>query len=262
MLGGHINDTGVLVRWVAPTDLYMSLGAEVLSGSTFPGGENDKNNRGRSVFVKTGADLNDSSSWQLGASYYESKFHVREAGGHGHGHGGGTDVHNEIEDGKVNISGVDFVYKWAPNGNPTNKNFKFQAEYFVRNESGEAEFKESPTEEAEADYKGKQHGFYGQAVYQFRPSWRAGVRYDQLRATNEITNFVADGIDEEEFLEESGLGVDGKPKKYSMMVDYSPSHFSRIRLQFSQLESGHHDKTDIVTLQYVMSLGSHGAHTF
>ncbi len=106
-------------------------------------------------------------------------------------------------------------------------------------------------------------GWYIQSVYQFKPAWRVGLRYDQLSANNTITDFVDSGIDEEEFLEESSLGTEGSdPDKTSIMVDYSPSHFSRIRLQFSQLDNGHAETNDIVTLQYTMSLGSHGAHPF
>lgn len=261
LMGGHLSDTGVQVKWVAPTDFYLSFGVELLSGNTYPGGENDENNKGKSVFVKTGGDWSNSSSWLLGASFYETEFHVREAGGHAHGHAAASDVDNELLDGKVDIAGIDFVYKWAPDGNSKNKNFKFQAEYFVRNESGDAEFIEG-SGAAEAFYDGKQKGFYTQAVYQFMPAWRAGVRYDLLQADNTISNFVDNGIDEDEFLEESALGAEDDPKKYSVMLDYSPTHFSRIRLQFSQLETGYDETIDMFTLQYVMSLGSHGAHTF
>jgi hypothetical protein len=31
---------------------------------------------------------------------------------------------------------ADFVWKWAPNGNPSHQNFKFQTEYFSREEKG------------------------------------------------------------------------------------------------------------------------------
>ena len=34
--------------------------------------------------------------------------------------------------GDTRIYGVDFVYKWAPNGNPKYRNFKFVAEWFHR----------------------------------------------------------------------------------------------------------------------------------
>lgn len=261
IFGGHLVDTGVQARWVAPTDMYLSLGTEITKGTEFPGGDNADNNNGLAFFVKTGGDISTSSSWQLGAGYYESEFDKREAGGHSHG-GAASEADNELLNGEVDVTGIDFVYKWAPNGNSKNTNFKLQAEYFVKNEKGEAEFTEGANS-AEANYDGEQTGWYIQGVYQFKPAWRVGLRYDRLSADNTITNFVDSGIDEEEFLEESSLGTEGSdPDKTSIMLDYSPSHFSRIRLQFSQLDNGHAATNDIVTLQYTMSLGSHGAHPF
>lgn len=259
-LGGHLVDTGVQARWVAPTDIYLNLGVEITSGSEFPGGESEDNNNGLAFFVKTGGDFNTSSSWQLGGSYYQTKFDVREAGAHHHGeHSEESD--NELLNGKIDIIGIDFVYKWAPDGNSRKTNFKFQAEYFVRDEQGGAEFIES-TNSAEASYKGEQTGFYLQGVYQFMPAWRFGLRYDHLKADNDFNDFSGNGIDESEFLEESGLGAEDDPEKWSAMIDYSPSHFSRLRFQYSQFDNGHDTIEDIYTLQYVMSLGSHGAHAF
>ncbi len=260
IFGGHLLDNGVQARWVAPTDLYLSVGGEVTAGSEFPGGENEGNDQGMALFANAGGDIGNSSSWLLGASYYRAQFDVREAGGHHHGEGGaGAD--NELLDGDVEVAGLDFVYKWAPNGNSRNTNFKLQGEYFLKNEVGAAEFTED-IHSAEADYDGQQQGFYVQGVYQFMPQWRVGVRYDHLQANNAITNFSGSGIDQEEFLEESGLGVEGDPTRSSIMVDYSPSHFSRIRLQYSQFDNGHEELNNMITLQFTMSLGSHGAHTF
>jgi len=262
LLGGHLVDTGVQGRWVAPTDLYLSLGAEITSGHAFPGGENDSSNKGLAVFAKTGGDFNVSSSWQAGVSFYQSEFDVREAGGHSHG-SEEPEADNELLDGDVDLVGIDLVYKWAPKGNNKQTNLKLQAEYFIKNEQGAAEFTEDANS-ATADYDGEQSGFYIQSVYQFMPAWRAGLRYDSLQAENLVSNFNDEGIDAVEFLEESGLGTDGDPNRVSVMLDYSPSHFSRIRLQYSQLDNGREGEpdNDLIALQYTMSLGSHGAHTF
>lgn len=261
LFGGHLADTGAQIRWTAPTEYYLNFGAEATSGSAYPGGESNSGAEGLGVFVKTGGDWGTSSSWQLGASYYQTQFTKREAGAHAHGTETAT-ADNELLNGEVDIAGLDFVYKWAPNGNSRNTNLKLQAEYFVRNEQGAAEFTEE-SDSAEADYDGKQTGFYAQAVYQFQPGWRLGVRYDRLSAENTITNFSGNGtIDLDKFLEESALGAEGDPERTSLMLDYAPSHFSRIRLQYSKLNNGHGGKHDITMLQYVMSLGSHGAHTF
>jgi len=103
-------------------------------------------------------------------------------------------------------------------------------------------------------YDGHQNGWYAQAVYQFIPHWRAGLRYDQLDSENK-------GSDED-VLSEAGLDNEGHtPKRYSSMLEWLPSEFSRIRLQFNHDKS--YEKTDNqIFLQYTHSLGSHGAHQY
>jgi hypothetical protein len=260
MFGGHLINNGIQARWVAPIDTYLKIGTEISSGTEFPGGDNADNNKGLAFFVKTGRDINISSSWLLGASYFESEFDVREAGGHQHGADEAV-ADNELLNGEVDVAGIDFIYKWAPQGNAKSTNFKIQAEYFVKNETADAEFTEG-SNSAQASLDGQQKGYYIQGVYQFMPAWRVGLRYDHLQAKNTITNFVDSGIDAEEFLDESNLGTAGDPNKSSVMLDYSPSHFSRIRLQYSLFDNGLNADNNIVTLQYTMSLGSHGSHTF
>ena len=99
-------------------------------------------------------------------------------------------------------------------------------------------------------YRSDQSGWYAQAVYQFMPRWRVGYRYDRLDSGT--VDFGANLLENEPF----------KPKRHSVMVDYSPSEFSRFRLQLARDESMHEVKDNQVILQYVHSLGAHGAHKF
>jgi len=46
------------------------------------------------------------------------------------------------------------------------------------------------------------------------------------------------------------------------MLDWSPSEFSRLRLQFARDHSRQDATDNQVLLQYIMSLGAHGAHKF
>lgn len=262
MVGNHLIDTGIQARWLAPTDIFLEFGVEALTGSGFPGGENEDNNKGRTFFAKFGGDFNVSSSWLAGISYYSSEFDVREAGGHAHG-GDDGGVDNELLDGEVDMSALEFVYKWAPNGNASKRYLKVQFEYFMRDESGEVEFSEddgTTVLAGSADYDGEQEGYYVQAVYQWQPRWRVGLRYEQLESDNQFEN-VAGDFTEDELKEESGLDSEHDPERVSLMVDFSPSEFSRIRLQFNDDDSGH-ESDNQVYLQYLMSLGSHGAHKF
>ena len=104
----------------------------------------------------------------------------------------------------------------------------------------------------DSGYKTRQSGWYAQGVYQFAPEWRAGLRYEQLDSGSRhfggnAANLVVDSY---------------RPKKVSAMVDYSWSEFSRLRLQIAQDKSMQGITDNQLTLQYVMSLGAHGAHKF
>ena len=46
------------------------------------------------------------------------------------------------------------------------------------------------------------------------------------------------------------------------MVDWSPSEFSRLRLQYNQDKSQMGLTDNQVFLQYIFSLGTHGAHKY
>jgi hypothetical protein len=144
---------------------------------------------------------------------------------------------------------VDFIWKWAPNGNPKQTNFKFQTEYFTRDEDGTLDPASSGTP---LSYNGKQKGWYTQAVYQFMPRWRVGLRYDQLKA-NAVDAALAGTV-----LDKQGHD----PKRTSVMTDFSNSEFSRLRFQVNKDESRVNQKDTQWYLQYIMSLGAHGAHAF
>jgi hypothetical protein len=57
------------------------------------------------------------------------------------------------------------------------------------------------------------------------------------------------------------LVTDHRPHRVSAMTDFSNSEFSRLRLQFNRDDSRPETDNQIV-LQYLMSLGAHGAHRF
>ncbi len=250
LFGGQLNDDGIQLRWVAPTDIFLQLGAEFGRGENFPaGGAADDGSGTAALFAKIGGDVGPSHSWQLGVSRWHADVDGRTGGGHSHG--GATETPSFT--GESDIAGIDFVWKWAPNGNASERNLKLQAEYFERDETGDvALIGSSPLEQS--SYDGTQSGWYTQAVYQFMPRWRVGLRYDRLKADNR-------GSDAD-VLGEAGLDNEGHtPRRTGIMVDYSHSEFSRLRLQFNRDRSSA-ASDDQIMLQYIVSLGAHGAHKF
>jgi hypothetical protein len=245
-LGGQLNEDGVQLRWLAPTALYWDMGVELGRGRAFPASlsESGKNGAGSTnLFTHLGGDVGQSWAWQGGLSYLHTEpsdraFDDPVAG-----------VTNSFT-GKSNTWALSGVVKWAPNGNPTYTNFKLQGEYFHRKEDGTLVF-DSPGAAVPNPYSSAQSGWYGQVVYQFLPAWRAGYRYDELDSGD-----VSVDTSLFQILEHY------KPKKHTVMLDWSPSEFSRIRLQLARDYSRRDEPDNQVFLQYIVSLGAHGAHTF
>ncbi|MGI9293839.1 MAG: hypothetical protein ACR2PS_07630, partial [Pseudomonadales bacterium] len=191
-----------------------------------------------------GGDIGYSHSWQLGLSHWSADVEDRgsEDAGEGPSFSGDSD-----------INALDFVYKWAPNGDATQRNFKFQFEYFDREEDGGLTVEGGEPLQL-TSFDGDQQGWYAQAIYQFVPQWRAGVRYDRLQSDNGAANAS--------LLQAAGLNEEGfKPKRFSTMLEWVPSEFSRIRLQYNY-DKSYAETDNQWLLQYTFSLGAHGAHAF
>ena len=153
------------------------------------------------------------------------------------------------------------VLKWSPHGNPTYSNFKLQGEYFHRKENGGLTYDTAGASlgTMNGGYSSRQSGWYAQGVYQFMPAWRVGYRYDRLDSGTTALGLVDSGV-----LRAADFPILGayNPKRHTFMVDWSPSEFSRVRLQFARDYSRMGLADNQIFLQYIVSLGAHGAHTF
>ena len=136
------------------------------------------------------------------------------------------------------------------------RSLTLQAEVFQRREDGdlscEGEAGSACATAVDSDYRTRQRGWYAQAVYKFHPQWRVGLRHDRLDpGTRDYGDNNANIARENH-----------TPKRNSLMVDWSPSEFSRLRLQLARDQSMAGEAENQLWLQYVMSLGAHGAHRF
>jgi len=263
-LGGRFNDDGVQLRWVAPTNLFFELGAEAGRGRSFPGSDRNKNGSGAgSVFGHVGGDLSASTAWRAGLSYLATSSDAR---GFEDQDSVGEAVAQSIG-GKSKLWIADFVLKWAPNGNASSTNFKLQGEYFRRKETGSVTYDDTAQAAPQFgaaftdSYSSSQSGFYLQAVYQFMPRWRAGYRYDRLNHGTVANGIVGNGLGPTA-ADFPLLMSDYNPTRNTLMLDFSPSEFSRFRLQVASDKSREGVTDNQVLLQYIVSLGAHGAHKF
>lgn len=246
---GYSND-GLQLKWVAPTELFTELGAEIGRGSNFPGTDRNANGVGSyALYGHIGGDVGDSHSWRSGVSYLSTRAADRSGA---LADFGPTQVDTAF-DGDSRTWMADFVWKWAPHGNPNVNNFKFAAELFRREEDGSLNCTGGMCGAGSLGaYQATQYGGYAQAVYQFMPRWRVGYRYDRLNPGSQDFGVNNTRLPRPDF----------GPSRHALMADYSPSEFTRLRLQYTRDQSMLGQDENQWYLQYIYSLGTHGAHTF
>ncbi|HTT40393.1 MAG TPA: hypothetical protein VMH32_22295 [Burkholderiales bacterium] len=255
-LGDNFGMDGVQVSWIAPLPtVYVEVGGEGGKPVEFPFPDSSYNSNGFQVgtaYAHLGGDIGESSSYRLGVWGLTSQNGVTDQLVPALDFTGFT---NTLSGGSDNLWGLDFVYKWAPNGDPSYQNAKVVAEWMHRSLNGTLTYAPGLPQSQVGSLNASQSGWYIQGVYQFHPYWRVGLRYDQL---NEGSYGLGPGL-----VGAPGLAPpDFTPRRWSVMTDWSPSEFSRFRLQFQQDKSQVGLTDNQVFLQYIFSLGTHGAHKF
>lgn len=243
IFGGHgLLEKGVQISWLAPTRQYLQLGAEWLQGeneqsfgteaiaSTSKGAVDGA---GVAVgFIKTSVDWGN-SSWLAGLSYAHGQY--RHADG------------DHAKAGDMSIWGVDLTGKYFLDAS---RYVMWQSEYLQRHltDAIQVSYDDQGSLLAVQALTQHQSGYYSQLIWKFDPQWRVGYRYD--------------AIDQNQIRQVNGL----LGQRQSVMLEYNPTEFSRIRLQYARNEAFADAQGiqpfDEWVLQFNMAIGAHGAHTF
>ena len=236
LLGGEgLIEKGVQLTWLPDLPFYTLIGGEVLQGDNevLFGPDAAPGPHTFTAFVKASLDLSDNSTILFGPSVVTGK----------------TETDSIAEDteftGTSTLYGLEFTYKWKPS---KKQGLILQSEYFYRRQTGDLE---DASTSAEEYLKRAQDGLYVQGVYQY-DRWRLGGRYDALDLLK--NDFILSG---------SQHGFGHKPWRASGMLEYNPTEFSRIRLQYNHDRSdGTGETNNEVMLQFILGIGAHAAHAF
>jgi len=258
LLGDHaINEEGVQLQYVFPTDIYMMAGLELLRG------ENEQS-FGVEGFTPPGFDeVEDVSQPSLAVGYLKTSFDIGGStilggvsiakGDSRINHFGDEHAEHEEEEegahafaGDTTIYGADLVYK---NYFSATQSITWQSEYLYREMDGT-----KYTEEGAPSINKKQAGFYTQLVYQHDQNIKAGVRYSGITQNDITANASSVPTTDDIYI-------------VSAMTEYNFSEFSRLRLQYNHdaslyTEEGLKNNKDEVILQFTYAIGPHGAHAF
>ena len=235
-LNTQYDDDGIQLRWLAPTTQFIELGQELFLGNAFPAGGAPRQGLGtHSLFAHTGGDIGDSGSYRTGLSWLHTNAENRL-----------TAIPNGPDDtftGKGDLLIVDGVYKWAPDGNPTRDQPEAPGRVLYRPFS-------RPLRWASTTRRRRPGSMRRRSISSCRAgaSGYAMTSLAQLRkpALSPTARSTAAGI---------------TPRRGSAMLEFNTSEFGRFRLQYN-LDYSRGTPDNQGFLQYIVSLGAHGAHSY
>jgi hypothetical protein len=227
-------EKGIQLTYLPPLPIYLQLGIEVFQGQNEllfdPRG---KSPSGTTAFAKASVDVGDNSTILFGPSFIRGKARIS------------TVADDTFFSGTSDLYGFELVYKWKPS---RFRSFVFQSEYLYRRQSGDlTDFASSTTN----SLKRSQDGVYFQALYQV-DRWRFGARYDILDLFKD--DFVLAGLRQE---------FGNRPWRVTGAVEYNPTEFSRLRLQYNRDDSARDGTINHeLFFQVLLGIGAHAAHAF
>ena len=230
-LGG---EKGVQVTWLPPLPFYTLLGGEILQGENgnLFGADAGSGPHAYTLFAKTSFDTGDNSSLLFGPYVLFGKAHQPSEEG--------FDFR-----GNSNLWGVEAVWKWKEG----KQGVTLQGEYLYLSQSG-SEITDPDTGDT-ISRRLRRDGAYIQALYRY-DRWRVGARYDRLDLFSDSLKLGG---------EEQDLGK--TPWRTTASLEFNPSEFSRIRLQYTHDRSSTEGRENNEWwLQFIFGIGAHGAHEF
>lgn len=230
-----IIEKGVQLTWLPALPFYTVLGAEVLQGDNeFLFGSDAKSGpHAYAAFARLSFDVTDSSTILFGPSIATGKTKT------------GTIAEDTEFAGDSTLYGLEFTYKWNPS---RNRGIVLQSEYLLRKQDGDlTDAITATTEQLERN----QDGVYVQALYK-SGRWKLGARYDAL-----------DLIKDDYILAGAAQDFGSAPWRATAAVEYNPTEFSRVRLQYNHDKASRTDEVNReIYLQFVLGIGAHSAHPF
>jgi hypothetical protein len=236
---GMGGEKGVQVTWLPDLPIYLQLGIEALQGENdhlFGAGAKD-GPHAFTVFAKTSLDIGDSGTILFGPSFAKGKANIS------------TVADNTTFTGDTDLFGFELVYKWKPS---RDRGFILQSEYLYRKQSGDLRTGDAADPGSNvASLTRAQDGIYVQGLYQIG-RWHVGARYDLLDLIKK--DYVLSGTQQD-------LGK--QPWRATGALEFNPSEFTRVRLQYTRDESSRDGKTNNeLYLQMLLGIGAHAAHSF
>jgi hypothetical protein len=236
---GMGGEKGIQVTWLPELPIYLQLGVEALQGENdhLFGADAKDGPHAFTVFAKTSMEIGGSGTVLFGPSFVKGKANIP------------TVADNTTFTGDTDLFGFELVYKWKPS---KGTGFILQSEYLYRKQSGDLRTgDEADPASTVTSLTRAQDGMYVQGLYRI-DRWRIGARYDVLDLFKK--DFILSGTRQD-------LGK--RPWRATGALEFNPSEFTRVRLQYTRDESSRDGKANNeLYLQMLLGIGAHAAHSF
>jgi len=230
--GEGLTEKGAQLTYLPNLPIYTILGAEILQGDNDTLFGPDGGPHAYTGFVKSSLDFGSNHSVLFGGSVV----------------GGKTRTNSFAPDtelvGNSVLYGLEFTYKWKPS---RWQSLILQSEYLYRRQKGDlTDIVALTTDSLERN----QDGLYVQALYQI-DRWRIGARFDRMAI-----------FKDEVIRAGEKQNYSGQPYRWTGALEFNPTEFSRIRLQYNYDKSDPNKLNQEVYLQFLLAVGAHGAHAY
>lgn len=265
----NLNELGVRLGWLAPTDFYLDLGLELLQGQNpvsfgqrgFISGDQElKAVNWPNLLVgtaKASVDFGDDVVLLGGLSYARGGHRVVNDGSAGDDAHAGHFHAQQLADGSplqyyvgaTQVLGLDTSLRWFIN---SYQELSWQSELLLKDSSGNQYVEGQPVARHFL-----QLGGYSELVWRFAQQWRTGVRADVMGLNQNMG---------QDLNQDSDPQATTAQTRYTALLEYYPSEFSRLRLQYNLDATGFDLQSQAPVQELFLNLnlvmGAHGAHVF
>jgi len=235
-IGGEgLIEKGVQLTYLPNLPIYVLFGAEILQGENelLFGADAQSGPHAYTGFVKASLDFGPNHTILFGGSVIGGKTKTDSF------------APNTEFSGDTILYGAEFTYKWKLSSGTS---LILQSEYLYRDQRGNLfDAATSVTD----PFQRAQDGLYLYGIYQIE-RWRIGARYDRM-------NIFKDEV----ILAGEERNFPGQPYRLTGSLEFNPTEFSRIRLQYNYDKSaGDAKENQEIFLQLILAVGSHRTHPF
>jgi hypothetical protein len=240
LVGGEdgIDDAGISLSRIlpAPKGIFLEGVAQVFRGdSTNVFRAATRSDVSAIGHLHAYADLSESTNIDIGGSYARG--------------------HSPYADGRNQLFGGDFTFRWKPLRRAIYHSFVARSEFIWARTAVNTTSAGSPFLRTAIT---KPFGYYFSGDYQFARRWFLGGRFDRSQRgaclpTNPDTEPCNLPLPSTSLLQDTGG---------SLVLTYWPSEFSQIRGQLRRSSYGEGLTANELIFQFMFSMGAHGAHPF